>query len=121
MSIVSDDLFADKIKQLQALKNEINQDKDEVYKILGEWLANALADDNNYELQAIFLGAYDSTQYLKLKKRRELLVPIAQKLESKVKESGSKIKVTPSNFRPPQTSPNHQDSQDHLLFDGSVE
>lgn len=50
MSIVSDDLFADKMKQLQALKKVIHQDREELYKVMGEWLANALGDDDNHEL-----------------------------------------------------------------------
>ena len=114
MSIVSDDLFADKMKQLQALKKEINQDKQELYKVMGEWLANALGDDDNHELQAIFLDSYDNTQYLKLKRHRELLAPIAHKLEAKAK-------TTPSNFNPPQATTDHQHGQDHLLFNTSLE
>lgn len=113
MSIISDDLFADKLKQLQALKKEINQDKEELYKVMGEWLASALGDNNNHELQAIFLDSHDNAKYLKLKRHRELLLPIAQKLESKVK-------VTPSNFRPQQTTPEYQHDQDNLLFDDTV-
>ena len=95
MSIISDDLFAAKIKQLQALKKEINQDREKLYKVMGEWLANALGDDDNYELQTIFLETYDNPQYLGLKKHREMLVPIANKLQTEAK-------VRLSNFTPPQ-------------------
>ena len=111
MSIISDDLFAAKIKQLQALKREIDEDKEELYKVMGEWLANALGDDDNHELQAIFLDAYDNPQYLRLKKHRELLVPIAQKLQAEAK-------VGSSNFTPPK---NTEDNQDNLLFDNESE
>ena len=111
MSIISDDLFAAKIKQLQALKKEINEDKEELYKVMGEWLASALGDDDNHELQAIFLDAYDNPQYLRLKKHRELLVPIAQKLQGEAE-------VRSSNFTPPK---NTDTNQDNLLFDNESE
>ena len=101
MSIISDDLFAVKMKQLQALKNEINQDKEELYKVMGEWLANALGDDDNHELQAIFLDTYDNPKYLRLKKHRELLVPIANKLQGEAK-------VGSSNFTPPKSTESNQ-------------
>ena len=114
MTIISDDLFADKLKQLQALKDEINQDREEIHKVMGEWLANALGDDDNHELQAIFLDSHDNTQYLKIKRHRELLVPIAQKLEGK-------LKVIQRNFSPQKTTPDNQNSQDHLLFNTSLE
>lgn len=111
MSIVSDDLFADKIKQLQALKNEINQDRDEVHKVLGEWLANALADDNNHELQTIFLDAHDNPKYLRLKKNRALLSTLATKMRSEAK-------LTSSKFIPPKQI---QDNQEKLSFDDTHE
>ena len=81
MSVISDDLFADKIKQLQAIKKEINQDRLEAHQVLGEWLANALDDDDNHELQAIFLDAHDNENYVRLKKHREFLKAIANKIQ----------------------------------------
>ena len=99
MSVISDDLFADKIKQLQALKKEIDQDRLEAHKILGEWLANALDDDDNHELQAIFLDAHDNENYVRLKKHREFLKAIANKIQSKAE-------VVPSSFTPPKSSHN---------------
>ena len=107
MSIISDDLFANKIKQLQALKKEIDQDRLEAHKILGEWLANALDDDDNHELQAIFLDAHDNEKYVRLKKHREFLKSIAHKMQGEAKE-------TPSSFTPPKSS---QDSDHGSLLD----
>ena len=107
MSVISDDLFADKIKQLQALKKEIDQDRLEAHKILGEWLANALDDDDNHELQAIFLDAHDNESYVRLKKHREFLKSIAHKMQGEAKE-------TPSSFTPPKNS---QDSDHGSLLD----
>ena len=111
MSIVSDNLFADKLKQLQALKDEINQDREELYRVMGEWLANALGDDNNHELQTVFLDGYDNTKYLRLKRHRELLVPIANKLQAETK-------VTASSFAPPKST---ESNQDNLPFDNVTE
>lgn len=107
MSVISDDLFADKIKQLQAIKKEINQDRLEAHQVLGEWLANALDDDDNHELQAIFLDAHDNENYVRLKKHRELLKAIANKIQSKAE-------VVPSSFTPPKSS---QNSDHGSLFD----
>ena len=107
MSIISDDLFANKIKQLQALKKEIDQDRLEAHKILGEWLANALDDDDNHELLAIFLDAHDNEKYVRLKKHREFLKAIANKIQSKAE-------VVPSNYTPPKSS---QNSGHGSLFD----
>ena len=107
MSVISDDLFADKIKQLQAIKKEIDQDRLEAHKILGEWLANALDDDDNHELQAIFLDAHDNEKYVRLKKHREFLKSIAHKMQGEAKE-------TPSSFTPPKNS---QDSDHGSLLD----
>src|SRR5699024_4591145 len=107
MSVISDDLFADKIKQLQAIKKEINQDRLEAHQVLGEWLANALDDDDNHELQAIFLDAHDNENYVRLKKHREFLKAIANKIQSKAE-------VVPISFTPPKSSQN----SDHCsLFD----
>ena len=114
MSIISDDLFADKMKQLQALKNEINQDREELYKVMGKWLANALGDDDNHELQAIFLDSHDNPKYLRLKKHRELLGTVANKLN----KLESETKVRSSNFTPPQ---NIESNQDNLLFNNESE
>ena len=107
MSVISDDLFADKIKQLQAIKKEINQDRLEAHQVLGEWLANALDDDDNHELQAIFLDAHDNEKYVRLKKHREFLKSIAHKMQSEAKE-------IPSSFTPPKNS---QDSDHGSLLD----
>ena len=107
MSVISDDLFADKIKQLQAIKKEINQDRLEAHQVLGEWLANALDDDDNHELQAIFLDAHDNERYVRLKKHREFLKSIAHKMQGEAKE-------TPSSFTPPKNS---QDSDHGSLLD----
>ena len=107
MSVISDDLFADKMKQLQALKKEINQDRLEAHQVLGEWLANALDDDDNHELQAIFLDAHDNEKYVRLKKHREFLKSIAHKMQGEAKE-------TPSSFTPPKNS---QDSDHGSLLD----
>ena len=114
MSIISDDLFAVKMKQLQALKREINQDREELYKVMGEWLANALGDDNNHELQAIFLDNHDNPKYLRLKKHRDLLGTVANKLN----KLESETKVVSSGFTPPQ---NIESNQDNLLFDNESE
>lgn len=110
MSIVSDDLFADKVLQLKALKDEIDQDRNEVYQVLGEWLANALDDDDNDELQKIFMAEYGNAKYLRLKRHRELIKLIAKKLEAKAK-------VIPSSFTPPK---NTSDSQENLSFDDNA-
>ena len=107
MSVISDDRFADKIKQLQAIKKEINQDRLEAHQVLGEWLANALDDDDNHELQAIFLDAHDNENYVRLKKHREFLKAIANKIQSKAE-------VVPSSFTPPKSS---QNSDHGSLFD----
>ena len=107
MSIISDDLFADKMKQLQALKKEIDQDRLEAHQVLGEWLANALDDDDNHELQAIFLNTYNNEKYVRLKKHREFLKSIAHKVKSK-------IKVALNSFTPPK---GNQDSKHGSLFD----
>ena len=107
MSVISDDLFANKIKQLQAIKKEINQDRLEAHQVLGEWLANALDDDDNHELQAIFLDAHDNENYVRLKKHREFLKAIANKIQSKAE-------VVPSSFTPPKSS---QNSDHGSLFD----
>ena len=107
MSVISDDLFTDKMKQLQALKKEINQDRLEAHQVLGEWLANALDDDENHELQAIFLDAHDNERYVRLKKHREFLKAIANKIQSKAE-------VVPSSFTPPKSS---QNSDHGSLFD----
>lgn len=107
MSVISDDLFADKIKQLQAIKKEINQDRLEAHQVLGEWLANALDDDDNHELQAIFLDAHDNENYVRLKKHREFLKAIANKIQSKAE-------VVTSSFTPPKSS---QNSDHGSLFD----
>ena len=107
MSVISDDLFTDKMKQLQALKKEINQDRLEAHQVLGEWLANALDDDDNHELQAIFLDAHDNERYVRLKKHREFLNVIANKIQSKAE-------VASSSFTPPKSS---QNSDHGSLFD----
>lgn len=107
MSVISDDLFANKIKQLQALKKEIDQDRLEAHKILGEWLANALDDDDNHELQAIFLDAHDNEKYVRLKKHREFLKSIAHKMQGEAK-------MVSSSFTPPKSS---QDSDHGSLLD----
>ncbi|MEJ6066340.1 MULTISPECIES: hypothetical protein [Psychrobacter] len=112
MSVISDDLFANKIKQLQALKKEIDQDRLEAHKILGEWLANALDDDDNHELQAIFLDAHDNEKYVRLKKHREFLKSIAHKMQGEAK-------VTLSNFTPPKDSQNSKHGS--LFEDDSLE
>lgn len=110
MSIISDDLFTDKMKQLQALKKEINQDRLEAHQVLGEWLANALDDDENHELQAIFLDAHDNESYVRLKKHREFLKAIANKIQSKAQ-------VAPSSFTPPKD--NHDNEHGSLFDDDS--
>ena len=110
MSIVSDDLFADKVSQLKALKDEIDQDRNEVYQVLGEWLANALDDDDNDALQKIFMAEYGNAKYLRLKRHRELTKLIANKLESKTK-------VILSSFTPPK---NTSDNQENLSFDDNT-
>jgi asparagine synthetase A len=70
-------------------------------------LANALDDDDNHELQAIFLDAHDNEKYVRLKKHREFLKSIAHKIQSEAKE-------TPSSFTPPKNS---QDSDHGSLLD----
>lgn len=107
MSIVSDDLFAEKIAQLQAIKNEIDQDRKEVYQVLGEWLSNALADDDNDVLQKIFMTECGNAKYLRLKRHRELMKLIAQKFEAKVE-------IVSSSFTPPK---NTSENQENLSFD----
>lgn len=114
MSIVSDDLFAAKMKQLQALKKEINQDKEELYRVMGEWLASALGDNDNHELQAIFLDSHDNPKYLRLKKHRDLLGTVANKLN----KLESETKVVSSDFTPPKSA---ESNQDNLLFDNESE
>lgn len=114
MSIVSDDLFAAKMKQLQALKKEINQDKEELYRVMGEWLASALGDNDNHELQAIFLDSHDNPKYLRLKKHRDLLGTVANKLN----KLESETKVVSSDFTPPKST---ESNQDNLLFDNESE
>lgn len=101
MSVISDDLFADKMRQLQALKKEIDQDRQEIHQVLGEWLANALSDDTNQELQTIFLNSYNNPKYLRLKKHRELLKSIARKMEGQ-------SKVITSSFTPPKSTQDNQ-------------
>lgn len=110
MSVISDDLFADKMRQLQDLKKEIDQDRQEIHQVLGEWLANALDDNNNHELQALFLEAHNNEKYVRLKKHRELLRLIAHKMQSEAK-------VVPSSFTPPKES--NQDSEHGLLFENN--
>lgn len=107
MSVISNDLFADKMRQLQDLKKEIDQDRQEAHQVLGEWLANALDDNNNHELQALFLKAHNNEKYVRLKKHRELLKLIAHKVKSEAK-------VAPSSFTPPKSS---QESEHGSLFD----
>lgn len=110
MSVISDDIFADKVAQLQALKKEIDQDRQEAHQVLGEWLANALDDDGNDALQKIFVAEYGNAKYLRLKRHRELIKLIAKKLEAKAK-------VIPSSFTLPK---NTSDSQENLSFDDNA-
>lgn len=99
MSIISDDLFAAKIKQLQAIKREINQDRIEVYQILGEWLAHALNDDNNSDLRKIFMTEHKNPKYVRLKKDQKLLASIVQNMELK-----PNVSVAKSGFTLPKSS-----------------
>lgn len=99
MSIVSDDLFAIKIKQLEALKKEINEDRIEVYQILGEWLAHALNDDHNTDLQKIFMTEHKNPKYVRLKKDQKLLASIVENMELK-----PNVSVAKSGFTPPKSS-----------------
>lgn len=107
MSVVSDDLFADKLKQVQALKEEINQDRVGVYQILGEWLAHALTDDNHTELQKTFIAEHENPKYVRLKKDQRLLASIVENMEIKFK-----VSVAKSDFTPPKSN-NRAENTEH--------
>ncbi len=111
MSVIPDEIFSTKLNQLKALKNEIDQDRNEIYTVLGEWLVNALNDDNNKELRELFISGYDNTKYLSKKKQREMIKPIADR-------TAIKLKTTASNFDAPSSK---NDDQDNLNFDNSNE
>ncbi|WP_201537390.1 hypothetical protein [Psychrobacter ciconiae] len=99
MSILDDNLFAEKRRRLQELQDELNKDKAEIQLILGEWLAKALADNNQEVLQEIFLSEYNNVKYLKAKSKRSLLANVADNLQKNIEKG---LKVTQSSFEPPR-------------------
>ncbi|WP_169393572.1 MULTISPECIES: hypothetical protein [Psychrobacter] len=100
MSILDDNLFAEKRKRLQELQDELNKDKAEIQLILGEWLAKALADNNQEVLQEIFLSEFNNVKYLKAKSKRSLLADVADNLQKNIEKG---LKVTNSDFKPPKS------------------
>ena len=99
MSILDDNLFAEKRRRLQELQDELNKDKAEIQLILGEWLAKALADNNQEVLQEIFLSEYNNVKYLKAKSKRSQLASVADNLQKNIEKG---LKVTNSDFEPPK-------------------
>lgn len=99
MLILDDNLFAEKRRRLQELQDELNKDKAEIQLILGEWLAKALADNNQEVLQEIFLSEYNNVKYLKAKSKRSLLANVADNLQKNIEKD---LKVTNSDFKPPK-------------------
>ena len=89
MSIVNDKLFEDKISELKRIEKELQEEKDAVHIVLGEWLSNALDDDKNLELRKLFINKHDDKKYLSLKRQRAVAEKIAENLKAldKTKDS----------------------------------
>lgn len=89
MSILNDNLFDDKLKELQRIEKELQDEKDAVHIILGQWLVNALDDDKNNELRKLFIDKYDDKKYLSLKRHRSVTEKIANNLKAVTKTTDS--------------------------------
>ncbi|WP_169393521.1 MULTISPECIES: hypothetical protein [Psychrobacter] len=120
MSILDDNLFAEKLRRLQELQDELNKDKAEIQLILGEWLAKALADNNQEVLQEIFLSEYNNVKYIKAKSKRSQLAIVADNLQKNIEKG---LKVAKSDFKPPKaqtevkSEPQEQTTQTDLYGD----
>lgn len=114
MSILDDNLFAEKRKRLQELQDELNKDKAEIQLILGEWLAKALADNDQEVLQEIFLSEYNNVKYIKAKIKRAQLAIVADNLQKNIDHS---LKVTKSNFEPPKAEVKFQQPEETTQAD----
>lgn len=89
MSIVNDSLFEEKVKELQEIEKQLEQEKNNVYNVLGQWLANALDDKNNKQLIDLFVNKHDDKKYLSLKRQRAVSKKIADNLKSLSKTADS--------------------------------
>jgi len=114
MSILEGDIFAEKRKRLQELQDELNKDKAEIQLILGEWLAKALADNDQEVLQEIFLSEYNNVKYIKAKIKRAQLAIVADNLQKNIDHS---LKVTKSNFEPPKAEVKFQQPEETTQAD----
>lgn len=88
MSLIENSLLADKLDAVKQAQNALNDEKNNYYVVLGEWLENALESDNQ-EIKDFFIKEADNNKFLKRKNDRIVAKKIADKLEaiSKVKSS----------------------------------
>lgn len=107
MSLIEDSLLVDKLKAVRQAEKELKDEKNNYYLILGEWLENAL-QDNNEALQALFIQESENKQYLSRKHDRNVAKKIADKLSAV-----TKIKVSDH-----VSSIENQVSQGSLIDDG---
>lgn len=88
MSLIENSLLADKLDAVKQAQNALNDEKNNYYVVLGEWLENALQSDNQ-EIKDFFIKEADNNKFLKRKNDRTVAKKIADKLQatSKVKSS----------------------------------
>lgn len=88
MSLIEESLLAEKLEAVKQAQNALNDEKNNYYLVLGEWLENALQGDNQ-ELKNLFISESENTKYLKRKNDRSIAKKIADKLSAvdKVKTS----------------------------------
>lgn len=90
MSLIEDSLLADKLDAVKQAQNALNDEKNNYYIVLGEWLENALQSDNK-DIKDFFVREAENTKFLKRKHDRVIAKKVADKLQaiSKVKTSDS--------------------------------
>lgn len=81
MSLIEDTLLPEKLKAVRKAKKELEDEKNNYYLVLGEWLENALQDDNN-ELKKLFISESENKKYLSRKYDRNIAKKIADKLSA---------------------------------------
>lgn len=88
MSLIENSLLAEKLEAVKQAQNALNDEKNNYYVVLGEWLENALQSDNQ-EIKDFFIKEADNNKFLKRKNDRIVAKKIAEKLQAsnKVKSS----------------------------------
>lgn len=81
MSLIEDSLLVEKLAAVRLAEQAVKDEKNNYYLVLGEWLENALQDDNEH-LQALFISEADNKNYLSRKGDRNIAKRIADKLSA---------------------------------------